>query len=107
MPSRKNIARRACVTNKSCRSWSVKEKLMVIFYLERINSVRATTKRFEIEPKQVCEWRNKKQELLNAASYALTLNCGRQAHNENTEEVLTFDNIDGDEYEVEVDNVWE
>ena len=52
---------------------------MVIFYLERINSVRATAKRFEIEPKQVREWRNKKQELLNAAPYALTLNRGRQA----------------------------
>ncbi|CAG8774403.1 31999_t:CDS:2, partial [Racocetra persica] len=225
MPSRKNIVRRACVTNKSHRLWSVKEKLMVIFYLERINSVRATAKHFEIKPKQVHEWRNKKQELLNAAPYALTLNrehrnmqhavtrnmvvrkakalaqtdeiknaypniasfkfsifwlsqflchndlsnrrrttvaqhlpaalakkqtlwvkeswdeisprliqsafkcCGisveidrseddlvfdyelldeENASNENTEEVLTFDNIDGDEYEeVEVDNVWE
>ncbi|CAG8833794.1 18621_t:CDS:2, partial [Racocetra persica] len=81
MPSRKNIARRARVTNKSRCSWSVKEKLMVIFYLEHINSVRATAKRFEIEPKQVREWRNKKQELLNAAPYTLTLNHGRQAQN--------------------------
>ncbi|CAG8794635.1 23908_t:CDS:1, partial [Racocetra persica] len=79
MPSRKNIARRARITNKSRRSWSVKEKLMVIFYLERINSIRATAKCFEIEPKQVREWHNKKQELLNAALYALILNRGRQA----------------------------
>lgn len=79
MPSRKNIVRHACITNKSCYSQSVKVKLMVVFYLECINSVRATTKCFEIEPKQVCEWRNKKQKLLNAAPYALTLNCGQQA----------------------------
>ncbi|CAG8832512.1 35770_t:CDS:2, partial [Gigaspora margarita] len=52
---------------------------MVVFYLEHINSVRATVKCFEIEPKQVREWRNKKQELLNAALYTLTLNRGRQA----------------------------
>ncbi|CAG8847459.1 17876_t:CDS:1, partial [Gigaspora margarita] len=78
MSPQKNIARHAHVTNKSHRLWSIKEKLMVVFYLECINSVRATAKRFEIEPKQVHEWRNKKQELLNAAPYALTLNHGRQ-----------------------------
>src|SRR6185437_9069911 len=52
---------------------------MVLCYLECINNVRATTRRFEIEPKQVRDWRDKKQELLNAAPYALTLNRGRQA----------------------------
>jgi hypothetical protein len=41
--------------------------------------VRATAKRFSIDPKQVRDWQNKKQELLNAAPYVLTLNRGRQA----------------------------
>ncbi|CAG8848894.1 38264_t:CDS:2, partial [Gigaspora margarita] len=43
----------ACATNKVHRSWSAKEKLMVIYYLERTNNVRATTKRFDIKLKQV------------------------------------------------------
>ncbi|CAG8708938.1 14152_t:CDS:1, partial [Gigaspora margarita] len=68
IPSRKNI-RCACFTNKSHRSWSVKEKLMVLCYLEHTDSVKATVKCFEIEPKQVCDWCKKKQELLNAAPY--------------------------------------
>ncbi|CAG8775004.1 33572_t:CDS:1, partial [Gigaspora margarita] len=51
MPSQKNI-RCACVTNKSHHSWSIKEKLIVLCYLEHIDSVRATAKHFKIEPKQ-------------------------------------------------------
>ncbi|CAG8853988.1 2732_t:CDS:2, partial [Gigaspora margarita] len=58
---------------------SAKEKLMVIYYLERTNNVRATAKCFDIELKQVREWHSKKQELLDAASYVLTLNHGQQA----------------------------
>ncbi|CAG8835222.1 29402_t:CDS:1, partial [Racocetra persica] len=58
---------------------SIKKKLMVLCYLEHINSVRATTKYFEIKPKQVRDWCNKKQELLNTAHYALTLNYSQQA----------------------------
>ncbi|CAG8817761.1 36087_t:CDS:2, partial [Gigaspora margarita] len=70
---------RAHITNKNHCSWSVKEKLMVLCYLKRTNSVRATAKHFEIEPKQVCDWHNKKQELLNVALYVLMLNYGQQA----------------------------
>ncbi|CAG8836144.1 4537_t:CDS:1, partial [Gigaspora margarita] len=55
---------------------SVKEKLMVLCYLERTDSVRATVKCFKIEPKQVHDWHDKKQELLNTAPYVLILNCG-------------------------------
>ncbi|CAG8841675.1 29259_t:CDS:2, partial [Gigaspora margarita] len=55
MPSQKNI-RCACVTNKSHCSWSVKEKLIVLCYLKHINSMRATVKRFEIEPKQQAQY---------------------------------------------------
>ncbi|CAG8833431.1 15372_t:CDS:1, partial [Gigaspora margarita] len=52
---------------------------MVIYYLERTNNIRATAKRFDIELKQVRKWRSKKQELLNAAAYVLTLNRDQQA----------------------------
>ncbi|CAG8797186.1 2926_t:CDS:1, partial [Cetraspora pellucida] len=51
-PRRSNIRRTARITNKSRRSWSAKEKLMVINYYEHIKNVRATARRFEIEPKQ-------------------------------------------------------
>ncbi|CAG8626668.1 9673_t:CDS:10 [Paraglomus brasilianum] len=47
---------------------------------EHVKNVRATARRFEIEPKQVREWVKKKQDLLNVAPYILTLNRGRQAH---------------------------
>ncbi|CAG8813132.1 587_t:CDS:2, partial [Gigaspora margarita] len=87
MPSRKNI-RHAHVTNKSHHSWSIKEKLMVLCYLEHTDSVRATAKCFEIEPKQVRDWRDKKQELLNAVSYVLTLNRGQQTQYPLLEEKL-------------------
>jgi len=53
---------------------------MVICYYEHVKNVRATARRFEIEPKQVREWVKKKQDLLNVAPYILTLNRGRQAH---------------------------
>lgn len=52
---------------------------MVIYYSERVQNNRATARRFDIEPKQVRDWRSKKQELLNSASYLLTLNRGRPA----------------------------
>ncbi|CAG8707553.1 1451_t:CDS:2, partial [Racocetra fulgida] len=37
------------------------------------------TRRFEIKPKQVCEWLDKKQELLSIAPYTLMLNHSHQA----------------------------
>ena len=52
---------------------------MVICYYEHVKNVRATARRFEIEPKQVREWVRKKQDLLSVAPYILTLNRGRQA----------------------------
>ncbi|CAG8800879.1 14953_t:CDS:1, partial [Racocetra fulgida] len=55
------------------------EKLMVISYYENVKNVRATARRFEIEPKQVREWLDKKYELMSAAPYLLTLNSGRWA----------------------------
>ncbi|CAG8787339.1 13251_t:CDS:1, partial [Racocetra fulgida] len=76
----RNIKKKArAISKKVRRNWSVREKLMVVYYFERIKNVRATARRFDIEPKQVRDWRSKKQELLNAAPYLLTLNPGRPA----------------------------
>ncbi|CAG8686138.1 17171_t:CDS:1 [Cetraspora pellucida] len=76
----RNIKKKARAISKKVRhNWSVREKLMVVYYFERIKNVRATARRFDIEPKQVRNWRSKKQELLNAAPYLLTLNPGRPA----------------------------
>ena len=89
MSSRKsNNKKRARITNKSRRSWTVKEKLMIICYYEQTNNVRATARRFEIEPKQVRDWVSKKDELLNTAPYLLTLNHGKQAQYPMLEERL-------------------
>jgi len=41
--------RRARFSNKVRRSWCVREKLMVVHYLERHHSVRSTAKKFDIE----------------------------------------------------------
>ncbi|CAG8788716.1 10699_t:CDS:2 [Cetraspora pellucida] len=52
---------------------------MIVHYFERIQNVRLTARQFDIKPKQVHDWRSKKQELLNAAPYLLTLNHDRPA----------------------------
>ncbi|CAG8662820.1 10619_t:CDS:1, partial [Racocetra fulgida] len=78
-PRKKSIVKRAHDTKKVHCSWSACEKLMVIYYFEHIQKVRETARRFDIEPKQVHDWLKKKQELLNAALYVLTLNRDRQA----------------------------
>ncbi|CAG8772695.1 2601_t:CDS:1 [Cetraspora pellucida] len=76
----RNIKKKAHAISKKVRhNWSVRKKLIMVYYFKRIKNVRATARRFDIKPKQVRDWRNKKQELLNAAPYLLTLNPGRPA----------------------------
>src|SRR2546423_747410 len=78
-PYKRTTLKRSCSMKKTHRTWCACEKLMVIHYLECVNNVRGTAKRFGIEPKQVRKWRSKKKELFDAAPYVLTLNRGRQA----------------------------
>ncbi|CAG8554417.1 12255_t:CDS:1, partial [Racocetra fulgida] len=80
--------KRAHITNKIRRSWCVCEKLMVVYYFEYIKNVRKTAKEFGIEPKQVRDWRKKKQELLDALPHALSLHPGRSAQYPILEEKL-------------------
>ena len=50
-------SKRSRVTLKKRRQWCVREKLMVLHFLDRSNSVRATARHFDIEPSQVRDWR--------------------------------------------------
>ena len=45
-----NSSKRSRVTLKKRRQWCVREKLMVLHFLDRSNSVRATARHFDIEP---------------------------------------------------------
>jgi transposase-like protein len=49
---------------------------MVVFYHENGHSIRATANKYEIEPKQVRDWKNKKTNLMCAAPYVQKLNIG-------------------------------
>ncbi|CAG8848025.1 45248_t:CDS:2, partial [Gigaspora margarita] len=103
MPSRKRTnPRHARATNK-VHSWSAKEKLIVIYYLEHTNNTRATAKHFDIEPKQVpqyllleeklIKWIEELRNMHNAVTRNMLLD-ETNTSNENTEEALDFDNID-------------
>ncbi|CAG8763666.1 12076_t:CDS:2, partial [Racocetra fulgida] len=72
-------ARRSRFIHHIRRQWSAKEKLMVIHYLEQSKSVRGTARKFNIQPKQVREWRKIKDQLIMAASHIEKLHPGKKA----------------------------
>lgn len=76
MPRGNFSARRAVTTQKIRRQWNAREKLMVVFYNENGHSVRETANKYNIEPKQVRDWKSKKGQLLSAAPYIQRLNTG-------------------------------
>jgi transposase-like protein len=69
----------AQMTEKKRRQWNAREKLTIITYLEKhpSQSVRATATAFNIEPKQVRDWRNKKEELMQISPHIKRMNKGR------------------------------
>lgn len=69
----------ARITQKKRRQWNVREKLAIITFLEKhpSNSVRATATHFNIEPKQVRDWRSKKENLMRVSPHIRKLNNGR------------------------------
>lgn len=71
-------SKRSRITLKKRRQWCVREKLMVLQYLQCSNSVRGTARHFNIEPSQVRDWRRKKDQLKSSAPYLLKLHNGRQ-----------------------------
>ncbi|CAG8770778.1 19620_t:CDS:1, partial [Cetraspora pellucida] len=58
--------------------WTAREKLFVITYLKHVPgaTVHGTADKFNIQPKQIREWRNKEGELLLAQSHVKHLNTG-------------------------------
>ena len=74
MPKGNFHARRATTTQKKCRQWNAREKLMVVFYHENRHSIHVTANKYNIEPKQVRNWKNKKNKLMHAAPYNQKLN---------------------------------
>ena len=48
-------------------------------FLNGSNSVRATARHFDLQPNQVRDWRNKKDQLKASAPHLLKLHSGRQA----------------------------
>ena len=61
---------------------------MIIKYQERGHSKRSTADKFKIEPKQLREWINNKEKLLNAAPYTQRLNIGARPKYPHLEEEL-------------------
>lgn len=78
--NRKNPKARNRLPQKKRRQWNVREKLMVVHYLENNGgSKRGTAKYFNIQPKQVRDWNNNKAKLLAFAPHVLKLHPGKSA----------------------------
>ncbi|CAG8609560.1 35119_t:CDS:2 [Gigaspora margarita] len=100
-PRSKSITKKARnIRVKTCHSWSVHEKLMVIHYFECVQNIAATTRKFDIEHKQVHDW--SKDDLV--FNYEI---LSDESANMNEEEALNFDNNNDEYEEIRVDNDWE
>ena len=61
---------------------------MVLHFLDRSNSVRATARHFDIEPSQVRDWRSKKDKLKTSAPHLLKIHKGRNPYFSDLEQEL-------------------
>ncbi|CAG8836622.1 15713_t:CDS:2 [Gigaspora margarita] len=69
-PQNRNIAKKARTNStKVWRNLSISKKLIVIYYFERAQNNKATTRQFDIETKQVHDWKSKRQKLLNTVRF--------------------------------------
>jgi hypothetical protein len=82
------MVKRSRVTLKKRKTWTVREKLMVLHYYDRVQNVRATARHFNIQTKQVRDWRNNRENLKTAAPHLLKLHKGRQPFFPDLEEEL-------------------
>ena len=63
---------------KKRRQWNVREKLMVVHFLENNGgNKRGTAREFNIEPKQVRDWSKNKAKLLATASHVIKIHPGK------------------------------
>ena len=78
MPRNQNLLKRAKITNKKKRSWNAREKLAIVTFFERNPqaSKRSVAAKFNIEPKQLRDWLNKKEQLLLAKLHIKKLSTG-------------------------------
>jgi transposase-like protein len=79
MVVRRNRKTHNRLPQKKRRQWNVREKLMIVHYFENNGSVRGTAKRFNIQPKQLRDWKNKKQNLLATSPHVIKLHLGKPA----------------------------
>ena len=62
---------------------------MVIYYFENNNrNVRETAKKFNVQPKQICDWIKKKEKLLVTAPHVAKLHPEKSAKYPNLEDSL-------------------
>ena len=87
--NKQNKKARNCLPQKKRRQWNAKEKLMVIYYFENNNrNVRGTAKKFNVQPKQICDWIKKKEKLLVTAPHVAKLHPEKSAKYPNLEDSL-------------------
>ena len=79
MVVRRNRKTHNRLPQKKRRQWNVREKLMIVHYFENNGSVRGTAKRFNIQPKQLRDWKNKKQNLLATSPHVIKFHPGKPA----------------------------
>jgi hypothetical protein len=78
--NKRNKKARNRLPQKKRRQWNVREKLMIVHYFENNNrNVRGTAKKFNIQPKQLRDWSNKKGTLLMTAPHVAKLHPGKPA----------------------------
>jgi Brinker-like DNA-binding protein len=77
--NKRNKKTRNRLPQKKRRQWNVREKLMIVHYFENNGSVRGTAKKFSIQPKQVRDWKKKKETLLATALHVIKLHPGKPA----------------------------
>lgn len=78
--NKRNKKTRNRLPQKKRRQWNVREKLMVVHYLENNGgNKRGTAKKFNIQPKQVRDWNNNKGKLLATAPHVTKLHPGKSA----------------------------
>ncbi|CAB4430269.1 unnamed protein product [Rhizophagus irregularis] len=78
--NKKNKKTHNHLPQKKRRQWNVREKLIIVHYYENNNrSIHGTTKIFDIQPKQLRDWKNKKGTLLTTASHVAKLHQGKPA----------------------------
>ena len=92
MIHKKNLFK-ARLTQKKKRQWTAREKLFILTYLEKVPgaSVCGTADKFHLEPKQIRDWRSKRQQLMLAQPHIKRLNCGpRSRYPEIEDEVIKW-----------------